>query len=72
MIKKIVASSWGKNIGIRLPKSMVEELNITDGTELTCELRNGKIVIYPADKKFTKADHVHEAMDILASVYPKK
>lgn len=71
MLKKIIASSWGKSIGIRLPKKMVEELNIDNGTELMCELRNGKIIIYPPDLKVTKADRIEEAIEILTQTLPK-
>ena len=71
MNKKVIASSWGNSIGIRFPKKMAEELKIEDGTELTCELRNGKIILYRADAKFSKSDQVEEAIEILQATLPK-
>ena len=71
MNKNVLASSWGNSFGIRFPKKMAEELKIEDGTELTCELRNGKIILYRADAKFSKSDQVEEAIEILQATLPK-
>ena len=71
MNKKVVASNWGNSIGIRFPKKMAEELKIEDGTELICELRNGKIILTRADAKFSKSDQVEEAIEILQGILPK-
>ena len=71
MQKKITASSWGKSIGIRLPKKMAEELHVENGTELICEMRNGKIILYSPDLKISKNDRVEEAIEILTQTLPK-
>lgn len=71
MVKKITASIWGGSIGVRLPKKMVEELNIENGTELTAELRGGKIILYTSDYKPAKSDKIQEAIELLSQTLPK-
>jgi antitoxin MazE len=38
---------WGNSMGIRLPKSVVQEVGLTEGATVTIEAKEGQIVITP-------------------------
>jgi antitoxin MazE len=46
-------SKWGNSLALRLPKSMIKELNLQDGSEVSIIEENGKIVILPTKKDLT-------------------
>ena len=48
MITKV--RKWGNSLGLRLPKSMIQELNLADGSEISISEENGKIIIEPEIK----------------------
>ncbi len=41
---------WGNSMGIRLPKSVVQEVQLAEGATVTVEARQGQIVITPHRK----------------------
>ncbi|OGB96398.1 MAG: hypothetical protein A2Z31_00925 [candidate division NC10 bacterium RBG_16_65_8] len=41
---------WGNSMGIRLPKSVVQEVELADGATVTIEAKEGQIVITPLRK----------------------
>ena len=48
---------WGNSYGLRIPKSIMEELAIQPDTRLDIQEENGRIVITPIrDKKLTLDD----------------
>jgi antitoxin MazE len=42
-----VVAKWGNSLGLRLPKSIVEQLGVKEGTELDLTVENGRLVIQP-------------------------
>ena len=44
---------WGNSLGVRIPKSVIEKLNLTENSEVEVEHKNGTIIIFPAKKKFS-------------------
>lgn len=36
---------WGNSLGLRIPKSFAEEVQISDGTEIDLSLKDGCLVI---------------------------
>ena len=47
---------WGNSMGVRIPKSIIEKVNIEENDELIIEQQDGKIVIFPAKKKLSLSD----------------
>lgn len=43
-------SKWGNSLGIRLPKKIINELNISDGTMLDVKVVNNQIILNPKDE----------------------
>lgn len=44
---------WGNSMGVRIPKSIIEKVNLAENDELIIEQQDGKIVIFPAKKKLS-------------------
>jgi antitoxin MazE len=42
---------WGNSQGIRLPKIILDDLNITEGEEVELFVQNSTIIIKPSKKK---------------------
>lgn len=47
---------WGNSLGIRIPSSFAEQLNIIEGSEVDLLLLGGEIVVRPARQKATLAE----------------
>lgn len=43
-------STWGNSLGIRLPKKIINELNISDGTMLDVKVVDNQIILDPKDE----------------------
>lgn len=67
----IKVSAWGNSLGVRLPKSVVEELGIEADTSLVFEVRNGQIILRPESIKYRKSDYVEEAIQLLYRTLPQ-
>lgn len=39
--------TWGNSLGLRVPKNVLEEVNLKENSEVTLEVVNGAIVIKP-------------------------
>lgn len=44
---------WGNSLGVRIPKTVIEKLNLTENSEVEIEHKNGAIVIFPVKKKYS-------------------
>jgi antitoxin MazE len=42
---------WGNSLGIRISKSMADEVNITENTVINLSVNNNSIILTPAPKK---------------------
>ena len=48
---EIVIKKWGNSLGIRIPKFIVKEFSLKDGSFVEIEDREDQIVIYPKKKR---------------------
>ena len=42
---------WGNSLGIRIPKAIIEKVNLEENDEVIIEQQDGKIVIFPVKRK---------------------
>ncbi|TGK12596.1 AbrB/MazE/SpoVT family DNA-binding domain-containing protein [Leptospira fletcheri] len=47
---KSVIQKWGNSLGIRIPKSIADELRLNNGSHVDLKYEGDKIVIYPIGK----------------------
>ncbi len=43
---------WGNSLGVRIPKTVIEKVNLSENSEVEIESKNGTIVIFPAKKEY--------------------
>ena len=60
MVTKV--SKWGNSFGIRIPKRIMNALNLQDGSTIEIEERNGTIVLAPKEKDVFTMDDLIEGM----------
>jgi antitoxin MazE len=46
-----VIKKWGNSLGIRIPKFIVKELSLKDGSSVEIEDKEGQIIIHPKNVK---------------------
>jgi antitoxin MazE len=44
---------WGNSLGVRIPKTVIEKVNLSENSEVEIESKNGTIVIFPAKKEYS-------------------
>ena len=44
---------WGNSLGIRIPKTVIDKLNLTENSEVEVEHKDGAIIILPIKRKFS-------------------
>ncbi len=44
---------WGNSLGVRIPKTVIEKVNLGENSEVEIESKNGTIVIFPAKKEYS-------------------
>lgn len=44
---------WGNSFGIRIPKAIMEKLNLQENAEVQIEHKDGKIIVFPVQPKIT-------------------
>ena len=67
----IKIAKWGNSLGIRIPKSIAEDNNLSDGDELEIATEDNRIVITPQKPKYTLEqllegmgeEHLHSEID---------
>lgn len=47
---------WGNSLGVRIPKAVIEKVNLGENSEVEIEFKNGTIVIFPAKKEYLIED----------------
>ena len=47
---------WGNSYGIRIPKTMINNLSVTEGSNINIVEKNGKIIITPIEVPLTIED----------------
>jgi len=60
-------TKWGNSLGIRISKTIADELGLKPGTEIDVNTVDGKILISPKIKDLTMDELLHEmtADDVL-------
>ncbi len=53
-----IISKWGNSQGLRLPKSIVKDLNLSIGDELKITTENNKVILEPIRHK--KKYNIHD------------
>lgn len=43
---------WGNSLGVRIPKTVIEKVNLGENSEVEIESKNGTIVIFPVKKVY--------------------
>lgn len=59
-MKGVKLSQWGNSQGIRVPKSIIELLNLKTGDDLGMEVKNNQLIITPLRKRKTVAERFAE------------
>lgn len=49
-----VIQKWGNSLGVRIPNSIAKELHLENGSQVEILDENGKILIFPSEKKTLK------------------
>ena len=48
-----VVAKWGNSLAIRLPKNIADKVNLTEGTAISIDVTDNKIVITPKKTQYT-------------------
>jgi len=43
---------WGNSLGVRIPKAVIEKVNLSEHSEVEVKSKNGTIIIFPAKKQY--------------------
>ncbi len=65
---------WGNSLGIRIPKAVIEKVNLSENSVVDIESKNGAIIIFPSKKEYSldtlleqiTKNNLHSADDIEA------
>jgi antitoxin MazE len=52
----IQLNKWGNSIGLRIPKELRDELELSEGSEVSLRIEDKKMILEPAKKKKVKKD----------------
>jgi antitoxin MazE len=47
----ITLHRWGNSVGLRLPKPLLEQLGLSDGSEVDVKVEGDRLVIVPARRR---------------------
>lgn len=61
---------WGNSLGVRIPKAVIEKVNLSENSEVEIESKNGTIIIFPAKKQFSLDDLVDQITK--SNLHPKE
>lgn len=51
---------WGNSLGIRIPKAVIEKMNLSENSEVEIEHKNGAIIIFPTKRQFSIDDLINQ------------
>lgn len=60
-----VVKKWGNSIGIRLPKTVAQEVEINEGSAVAIEAKDGNIIITPVHRRR------YRLQDLVRGITPK-
>ena len=62
---ELTIGKWGNSRGIRIPKQLIDELNLADGMTVEAETRDGCLVLRPVKKN--RAYSIEQLVDEIQS-----
>ena len=71
MITKI--RKWGNSLGLRIPKNLADDVDVTEGTSVDLKVKNGSLIVTPVQEvgyvledllAKVKPSNLHEEVDI--------
>lgn len=60
---------WGNSLGLRIPKALAEQVNLTDGTEVELKAADGVLTVRPARQR--RRRRKYKLVDLLAQLKPR-
>lgn len=49
---RVKIAKWGNSAAIRLPKAVMDEMHLSEGTELDIRVEDGKVIVRPVSDPF--------------------
>lgn len=49
---------WGNSLGLRIPKHVAEDADLTEGTAVVLQVRNGRLVVTPVTRRRYSLDEL--------------
>lgn len=65
---QLAIAKWGNSLAIRLPRHVIEEAKLHEGSPVALAVRDGEVVVTPVRKKF-KLDALLAQMDDSHTTY---
>lgn len=67
----IKIAKWGNSLGIRIPKQIVEQIQLAEGMELEITTEEDRLILTPKTKQYSllelldgmNEDHLHHEVD---------
>jgi len=53
-------AKWGNSLGLRLPKAIIDQLNLSHGSEIEIVQKDERIIIIPKDRDLTLDELIHD------------
>lgn len=48
---KTIIKKWGNSLAVRLPKKLIEDTRVSEGSNINIKTENGNIILSPAKKR---------------------
>jgi antitoxin MazE len=71
LITKSEIKEWGNSLGVRIPKKVIDALNLHDGSQINVLLDGNKIVLEPQDNPFFDLSKDVELSSLTAKITAK-
>lgn len=52
----VAIAKWGNSLAVRLPRNVVQDANLSDGSPVEVTVRDGSVVVTPVRKKYRLDD----------------
>jgi antitoxin MazE len=56
IVRNSKVARWGNSLAFRIPQDVVDRLNLTDGGQVSVEVRDDAFTVRPVRKKWTEAE----------------
>jgi antitoxin MazE len=55
-MQQLAIAKWGNSLALRLPRHVLSDVNLTEGSTVDICVRDGSVVVTPVRKKYRLAD----------------